>query len=210
MSCQCIICTAQCTSFIIPETWASSITIYQWGFCISVQHKKIKCIYIGHVSCLNYSSTFPVRETAQTVFTRQYFSRLHSPSDTFLHQSVQWVISCSFIISTTEGNLYRRLCNCYYVFLQLNLIFFLLSHTWNFLFTLILSIALSETTWRVGPDVGELNCSIQNFPKQKRIFFPAFCSFCASFILNMVFSCFSTMNFWIFICCPWWAIKWYL
>lgn len=51
-------------------------------FYISVQHK-IKCIYIRHVSRLNYSSTFPVREAAQTVFTRQYFSRLQSPSDTF-------------------------------------------------------------------------------------------------------------------------------
>lgn len=165
-------------------------------FCISVQHKKNKCIYIGHISCLNYSSTFSVRETSQTVFTRQYFPGSTAPQISFLPQSVMWVINCSFIISTTQGNLYLHLCSCYYLLLHLNLIFFLLSHPSNFLSTLILLLALSETTGRVGPVVRELNCPIKDFSKQKRILFPAFCSFCASFTFSIW--CLPTSQQWLF------------
>lgn len=71
-------------------------------FCISVQHKKIEYIYLWHISCLNYSSTFPMTETPLTVFNGQYFPGSTAPQISFLPQSVTWAIDCSFVISTTD------------------------------------------------------------------------------------------------------------
>lgn len=127
---------------------------------------------------------------------RQYFSRLYSPSDIF------FALKCDVSHQLQLHNFYHTgqfMSPSLQLLLCIStpeLIFFLLSHASNFLSTLILLLALSETTGRVEPVVRELNCPIKDFSKQKRILFPVFCSFCASFTFPIW--CLPTSQQWLF------------
>lgn len=187
-------------------------------FCIYVPHK-IKYIYSGHISCPNYSSTFPMTETPQTVFTVQYFPGSTATQISFLPQSVTWVINCSFVVSTTgtgqftSPSLQLLLCTSpaelhFLPFFSLTGQIFYppdYSHCLPWVRLLL--------SWRVGPVARHSWAAhLRTFQSGGDRLLLAFCSLCACFTFSIW--CLPTSQHWhfflIYICCPWPAIKLYL
>lgn len=186
----------------IYYSWKPSPEYLSIGFfCIFVP-QKIKYIYLGHISCLNYS-VFPVTKTPQTVFTGQYFPGSTAPQISFLPQSVTWVINYSFVISATDTGQFtspslQLLLRTPPEELHFHPFFF--PQRSNFLSTWLFALlALREATSflkSVTCCKTQLSCPTKHLSKWRRQIAPCFLQLmCLFHILNMVLAHFSTLTF---------------